>query len=581
VSPPSPSARSRIATAVSERAAPRPLAALAILLAACALLLPGLGAPDLWAPDEPRYAQVAEELRAGAGGRVLLHLGGEPYAQKPPLYFWLAALAGAPEGRVGERAARLPSALAGVATALLTLALGTALLGRRSGALGAALLLALPTFVRLARRAQLDVLLAACEGLALLAWAACAREPRLRARQLAPVHAALALAVLAKGPVGALVPLLAFAAHRSWERSRGALAPADGAAPPGLARGFLRALREVAAPRWLALSLGPALAWLAASAALADGAFLGEAVGENLLGRFFLGTSHARPLHYYLRQLPLDFLPWTLLWPLAWAVARQRSAGPRGLAWRLLACWIGAALLFFSVSAGKRGLYLIPIFPALALLCADALVAALPRRGRTPRWLGALALALVAALLAAGALLAPLLARHGLAAPPGASAAPLAAAAVGAAAWCALRGRPLARVWALAGLVALSEAIAAHGVLPALDPEKSPRPVALAAAAAAGPGAAVATSRPSLLGALLYYGGGPVRRVATPDEVAAFAAGGGRVLVVPAQDLHLATACGPVRVHARLREGRRALLVVSPLAPSPPCATRDVRAGTY
>src|SRR5215470_5126087 len=115
-----------IATARTPFEAPRPAACLAVLALASALLLPGLGAPDLCAPDEPRYAQVAEQVRAGADGRVL-HLGDERYAQKPPLYFWLAALAGAPEGRVSERAARLPSALAGIATALLTLALGSAL----------------------------------------------------------------------------------------------------------------------------------------------------------------------------------------------------------------------------------------------------------------------------------------------------------------------------------------------------------------------------------------------------------------------------------------------------------------------
>ena len=76
-----------------------------VLLAAALLYLPGLGATDLWAPDEPRYAQVAEELRTGAGHRVLLHLNGEPYTQKPPLYFWLAALAGAAADRVSAQAA--------------------------------------------------------------------------------------------------------------------------------------------------------------------------------------------------------------------------------------------------------------------------------------------------------------------------------------------------------------------------------------------------------------------------------------------------------------------------------------------
>jgi 4-amino-4-deoxy-L-arabinose transferase-like glycosyltransferase len=114
----------------------------AVVIAATALIaFTRLGATDLWAPDEPRYGQVAEELRSfeqGALGLVLPHLNGEAYTQKPPLYFWLAALAGAPGGRVSEFSARLPSALAGIAVALLVIGFGTGLLDRRAAILGAA-----------------------------------------------------------------------------------------------------------------------------------------------------------------------------------------------------------------------------------------------------------------------------------------------------------------------------------------------------------------------------------------------------------------------------------------------------------
>jgi 4-amino-4-deoxy-L-arabinose transferase-like glycosyltransferase len=523
-----------------------------VVAAAALLLLPGLGAPDLWAPDEPRYAQVAEELRAGAGHRVLLHLDGEPYAQKPPLYFWLAALAGAPGGRVTERAARLPSALAGVATVALTLALGSALLGRTSGVLGAALLLTLPAYARLARRAQLDVLLALLELVALAAYARGAWLPALRRSDLAWLHGALGLAVLAKGPVGALVPLLALAAHRVWE-------------------GRPRPLRGLAPPAFLLLSLGPAAVWLAAAAAAAPPGFLADALGENLLGRFFLGTSHARPATYYLTQLPLDFLPWTLLWPALVRVGRRVFAepgSPRASAWRLLLCWVGAALLFFGASAGKRGLYLLPAFPALALLCGDAAAGLLPARGRAPRWERGLFGLLVAAALAAAALLPAALARHGLAA-PSAGAAIAAAAGVALALRVALRGRPRAAFAASLGLVWAVELVAAFAVLPALDPQKSPRPVAEAAAAQVPPGGEIASARPSLTGGLRYYGGRRVRSVESAAEVRAFLAGGGRVFVLPADRLGLVAGQLPVQVHARLRDGARALLVVTPLGAAP------------
>ncbi len=521
-----------------------------VLAAAALLLLSGLETPDLWAPDEPRYAEVAEELRARP--QALLHLDDEPYTQKPPLYFWLAALAGAPGGRVTERAARLPSALAGVATVAVTLALGSSLLGRRSGCLGAALLVTLPAFARLARRAQLDVLLALLELAALAAYARGSRLPAFRRRDLAGLYGALGLAVLAKGPVGAIVPLLALGSHRVWERRA-------------------RGLRSLLPPAFLLLAFGPVLVWLAAAAAEAPPGFLTDALGENLFGRFFLGTSHARPAAYYLWQLPIDFLPWTLLWPALAVVAWRVFAEPgsrRASAWRLLLCWVGAALLFMSLSSGKRGLYLIPIFPALALLCGDAVGELLPARGRAPRWERGLSGLLLAVVLTGAAALPATLARHGLSA-AGASAALAAAAGLAVALRTALRRRPRAAFATTLGLVWAVELVAALAVLPALDPQKSPRPLAVAAAAQAPPGTEIATARPSLVGALRSYGGRRVRSVVSVPEVRRFFAEGGRALVVPADRLGLVAAQIPVEIRARLRGGSRALLVVTPLEAKP------------
>jgi 4-amino-4-deoxy-L-arabinose transferase-like glycosyltransferase len=356
----------------------------AVVGGAALLLLAGLGNVGAWAPDEPRYLQVAEELRTAGRGPsdwVLLHLNGEVYDQKPPLYFWLAAAIGAPRGHVSEIAARLPSGLAGIALVALTLALGTRLFGGRVGVLGAALLLTCFEFARNARRVQLDVLLALCETVALVCFWRIDRGIGTRGWPLFGLHAALGLAVLTKGPVGFLVPVLVMAGYLAWERRLGEL--------PRLL------------PAWgLLLSLGPALAWLAAAAALAPSGFAGDMVGSNILARFFTGTSHVRPFYYYLDTYPLDCLPWTLLWPAVFVAGRQvfrGSSAPearepeRRRAWRFLLAWVGASLVFFSLSSGKRGLYLLPTFPAMALLCADSLVRLLAGRARMPRGLATLA----------------------------------------------------------------------------------------------------------------------------------------------------------------------------------------------
>jgi 4-amino-4-deoxy-L-arabinose transferase-like glycosyltransferase len=534
-------------------------------------------------------------LPHGAASAVVPHLNGRPYDQKPPLYFWLAALAGVPSGRVSEAAARLPSALAGVALVALTFALGSRLLGGRTGLLGAAILLTTFEFAHLARRAQLDVLLALLETAALALFWRVDRGIGRRLPQVAALHACLGLAVLVKGPVGFLVPVLAMTAYLAWERRARELA------------------RSV--PLWaLPLSLGPGLAWLAAAASFSGGGFAAGAVGENLIGRFFAGTSHERPFYYYLYQLPVDFLPWSLLLPAVFLVARARVFAPASApadprderradqpdaaaegaavamhgerrhqavqrAWRFLLAIVGTSFVFFSLSSGKRGLYLLPAFPALALLTADALARELAGRWRLPRTIRAgivgaavLVLALGFAALGAGLFgrsfargreLAALVDPVGVAAFGGAT---VAVAILAIAAWIVLRRNGVAALRRVPVAVAAAWAIllAAFQLLyPALDGMRSPRPIAVAAAGVTPDGVPIGlVSDRAMVGGLLYYGGRPVAALRTPESIRAFLDAGGRTFVVKQRKLERITAHVPVREVSRSRAGRRAILVV-------------------
>ena len=247
---------------------------LALAAGAAALYLVGLGGTDLWAPDEPRYAHVAAELFAlerGVEDLVLLRVNGEPYDQKPPLYFWLAALASVPSGEVREWTARLPSALAGIACVALTFALGRRLFDARVGAWGAAFLATVVDFAFLARRARLDVMLTLFTLLAaLVCWRILVDGDRRR-RSVALLHLALGLGTLTKGPV-VFVMLLAAGAFLVWERRP---------------REFLRLV-----PAWgFLISLGLPAAWLAGAVALGPEGFFDVAVVQNTLGRFAGGYS--------------------------------------------------------------------------------------------------------------------------------------------------------------------------------------------------------------------------------------------------------------------------------------------------
>jgi 4-amino-4-deoxy-L-arabinose transferase-like glycosyltransferase len=467
-----------------------PRARRAVVVAAAVLVLARLGATDLWPPDEPRYALVAEEIRSfenGLHGLVLLHLHGEAYTQKPPLYYWLAAAAGAPFGRVNEVAARLPSALAGIATVAIVIALGTALAGRGAGTLAGLVLVTTFDWSWTARTVQLDTLLACLEAAALFAFWRIDAGTGSRRANLAVFHAALGLAVLTKGPVGFAVPLLAIAAYLAWERR------------PAELLGLLH-------PAGLALSLGPALAWLGGAIALGPSGYFRTAVVENLFGRFGAGAAHAQPFHYYLEKFPPDLLPWLLLLP-AWIVAGRRALAAdadtdRRRAWRFVVAWIATSLVAFSLTPAKRLRYLLPIEPAFALLTALTLA----------RWLGARG----ARRLAFGA--------FGL--------------------------------W-LAQLYAYAVAIPAR-----LDPARSPRPVAEAARALAGADGAIALYRAAdLANAIAYYGERRVEPFRDPERIAQFAAGGGRVLVF--EDVRLAEVerAAPIDVRGRYRVGDETWLV--------------------
>lgn len=530
----------------------------AVVAVAALLLLSGLGSIDLWAPDEPRYAEIAEELRRQPNGPldlVVLRLNGEVYTQKPPLYYWLAAAVGAARGRVDEVAARLPSAAAGVLVVALTAALGRSLLGsRRAGLIAAAVLLTMPRFVHQARRAQLDVLLALFETLALAAYSRieCAQHDDRRPSRgaLALLHAAVGGALLTKGPVGAL-PWLVIVVHRLWARRAASL--------PALF------------PAWgIALALAPTLGWLAAVTWLSPAGFFGDAVIDNVLARFFTGTDHVRPITYYLTRLPLDTLPWSPLAVVGGVVAwRERNdADPRirGVT-RLLLGWSAVFVVFFSVSAGKRGVYMVPLFPCIAVLSALALDRWL-ELGSLPR-----AVTLSGASLLAALPVAALWIAHGTHGPTGTLASELVPGpvilligvigALGAVATAALRSRGVTPIYVFASAVLAFEVAALAYFYPALDYEKSPRPVAIETALLTSTRERIGVFRNgALTGGLEYYSGRRVVALETDRDVNAFHTGGGRIVVVRERDAETLGQIAPMRTRASARSGRRRLLVV-------------------
>ncbi len=305
---------------------------------------------DLWAPDEPRYAQVAREM-LDSGNWFTPHVNGEPYMEKPPVFFWLIAAVSVPFGDVSAVTARTPSVIAGALTVMLTYVLALRLFNDRVAWWSAIVLMTTARFWWQARTGQIDMVLTMLMVLALYAFWRNAELPARRWR--AVFFAMIAIALLTKGPPGIIFPLLLWIAYhwgRREERKR-----------------FPLALGVIAAAIVALLWFVPARFAVANADA---GAAIGQDVYRQVIGRALLGVSKAQPPWYYLLELPVDLMPWTLIapWAILWTWRNRRTD-----AMRLLIAWTIPALVLFSLIAGKRQVYLLPLFPAFAIALAASI----------------------------------------------------------------------------------------------------------------------------------------------------------------------------------------------------------------
>jgi len=361
-----------------------------LLLLGALLFAPGLGLRDPWPADEPRFALIARDM-VDTGRWLIPEVGGDLYQDKPPVFFWAIATAYLATGTL-RLAFLLPSLLAGLGTLWLVYDLGRRLWSRETG-LAAALLLG--TSVQLviqARSAQIDMLLtflttASLYGISrhLLA------GPDWRAYALGGFAAGLGVVTKGTGFLPLLLLLPFFALRRA---GFGGLWPGRGGARWWLA--------PTAALAGIALWLVPMLVRTALSADPRLAAYRDEILFQQTMTRYAAAWGHYKPWYFYLVQvIPGLWLPATALLP--WLVPRWRIAWRErdGRPWLFIG-WIAVVVLFFSVSPGKRGVYVLPALPALALAAAPYLVG-LWRRAGPQRALFALT-ALLAATAAGAAM---------------------------------------------------------------------------------------------------------------------------------------------------------------------------------
>lgn len=374
----------------------------ALLLAGfCAFLFfYGLAQFGLIGADEPRYAQVAREMLERRDW-ITPTLGGQPWLEKPPLYYWQAIVAYKIFG-VSDFAARLPAAFDAT---LLVLAIYFFLRRIRPGSEldGALIVASSAAIVGYARAASTDMPLAATFSIAMLAW--WLWREKGRTLSLLFFYVFVALGALSKGPVAPFLALLIIASYaaitREWKIIFKTLSF------PGILLFCIVALPWY----WLVQIRNPQ--------------FFREFIIEQNLGRFSHNLyHHTQPFWYYLPVAALAMVPWIVFVTAACTQVAQKSrrrnqaAAQTDFPFHLnlfASCWLTVPIIFFSLSQSKLPGYVLPAIPAGGVLLANYL---LERRQEdekpTARWLIILHSFVAAGVVLPALLIAYIVLRHRL-----------------------------------------------------------------------------------------------------------------------------------------------------------------------
>ena len=333
-----------------------------LLIAFGTLFFQFLGRLPLIDPDEGRYIEIPREMLE-RGDFVTPMLNYVKYFEKPPLHYWLNALSLSAFGE-NEFAARFAGTLCGLLTVLLTYYLGRALLGRRTGLYAAILLGTAGGFLVQARINFTDMTLTFLLSAAFACFALATREgERRRARYYYLFYLFMALAVLAKGLIGIVLPgaviFIYCLCTKRWSILREMRLFSGGAL-------FLL----VSAPWFVLVSLR--------NPEFPQFFFIHEHFQR------FLTTVHHRyqPIWFFLPVLLGTMLPWSPFLPAALRkVWRERGTHVQTL---FLLLWAGVIFAFFSESDSKLVPYILPVFPPLALLIGNWFAS--ESSGRSVRW---------------------------------------------------------------------------------------------------------------------------------------------------------------------------------------------------
>jgi hypothetical protein len=335
---------------------------LLLLLLSYPLFFHKLGDRDIWSPDEDEYVQVNREM-VRDGHWIFPTANGRPYYIKPPLFNWLGSALSLLNGKVTEYTSRLPSATAAAVGLVLIYFLGKGLFGHRAALLSALILGTTPLYIEFGRWIQINmistVLLMACLVLFYRGYT----DERKRKAAYLLMYVPAGFGTLNMGLVNVVMPAIIISLYLIAVKDFKHILQLK------IGWGILIYL-SIVAP-WTIL-------------VMLQGEHVRQAFVLSNFTRYFGEFAHARPFYYYLTTTPPYFLPWFVYLPGALYLCFSRHTLAQRKQLLLPFIWITGLFVFFSLSNTKRSEYLLPIFPAMALLVGCAIDRSLEAPSNSP-----------------------------------------------------------------------------------------------------------------------------------------------------------------------------------------------------
>jgi len=323
---------------------------LLILAFGMLLYLPATFERDLHWEEEMKYVEVAKEMH-DTGNWLVPHFGGEFYSHKPPFYFFFLNLNRFLFGNYSVTAMVISSLIPGILIALVTFYWGSIEFNKKYGFLSGLILMITFYFFALSITVRMDHLMGFFIISALFSfYLGYSSATEKKNKYYYFVYVFMALATWIKGPAGFLIPLVVIPAFLFIQKD-------------------FTELKNLKLKRGILIFITLILLWLVPALIKGGKDYAYELLIIQTFGRTVNSFAHQKAIYYYFKTFSFTFLPWSFFLYSAFIYCfRRRKELPQFI--KFLLSWFITTFILFSLISGKLDIYLLPIYPAGALLVA-------------------------------------------------------------------------------------------------------------------------------------------------------------------------------------------------------------------